>query len=141
MPYSSEAAFSRALVPLLNDQFRCVQRIESGETGRGIPDIYIRGRRHELWVELKNMKHCSIYDGSWEVPWRQGQQAWHLNYYKAGGWPVLTIVALRDGFMVILMTKRFKRNIVLHHEVTLMTSIRDVLNILVYRGSMYDLQR
>jgi hypothetical protein len=116
MPYRSEAAFSRALLLELKKRFSFVQRIESGETGRGIPDVYLRSAATEMWLELKNMPYAKVFDGSWQVPWRPGQLAWHLRYYKAAGRPVYTVAALADGFLVIPATSLFTGNRVCHGD-------------------------
>ena len=48
-----------------------VQRIESGLTGKGIPDIYAIQGDTPVWIELKrvhhDMRHLEV------IPWRPGQ--------------------------------------------------------------------
>lgn len=109
--YKSEAAFSSALCKMLTAHGVWHQRIESAITGRGIPDLYIRKPAREWWVELKNIKTASVYDEVIVVPWRQGQQAWAQEYLRySGGLCSYTIAALKDGYIVIPMTRVFKKN-------------------------------
>lgn len=111
--YKSEAAFSRALVlNLKRHKHLLVQRIESGETGRGIPDLYLHTKRREVWMELKNKPYDSVYDNTWKIPWRPGQQAWMLRYKRITGKLCITVVALKDGFLWIPMYKVYTDNVV-----------------------------
>jgi hypothetical protein len=102
MKYRSEAAFSAALIRQLNT-LGMVQRIESATTGVGIPDIYFRNRTSEYWIELKNMPRDSVYNATWNVPWRKGQRAWALQYMRASGKCTYTIIAFKDGYAIIPM--------------------------------------
>ena len=74
--YASEAAFSAALVKHLRNKGWFVQRIESGETGKGIPDIFaISPAKDAIWLELKRIKHrCNAQTET--ITWRPGQQSW-----------------------------------------------------------------
>lgn len=110
--YRSEAMFSSALVKAFKSKCSFIQRIESKTTGRGIPDLYLRFRNEELWLELKNDRYNTIYMDQFVVDWRKGQQAWHLDYYRACGRPVITIVAMKDGFVVIPVYRRYVRGVV-----------------------------
>lgn len=111
MQYKSEAAFSRALMVMLHRHKHCMaQRIESGETGVGIPDLYIRIKHRELWLELKNMKYASLYDNGWEIPWRRGQQSWAHEYHRVSGQCTYTVVALKNGFLWIPMDRQYVSN-------------------------------
>jgi hypothetical protein len=107
-----------------------VQRIESGETGRGIPDLYIRTQKREIWIELKNSYKQSIFDSKWKIGWRPGQQAWSLRYKKVCSLHTYTIVALRDGFLCIPMIKLYGDNIVGKGECVRFTKIADIRDIL-----------
>jgi hypothetical protein len=64
------------------------QRIETGSTGRGIPDVNYCHQGGEFWVELKIVKGRSI-DLSPE------QVAWHFRRTRAGG---KTFIIARDKF-------------------------------------------
>lgn len=93
--YTNEAAFSRALVNFLRKKGWFVQRIESGTTGKGIPDIYaISPRNKAVWLELKRIPYdLKITHGETVIiPWRPGQQAW-LHEATARGQNCLTLVA------------------------------------------------
>ena len=57
-----------------------VQRIESGITGVGIPDIFFRTKHTDGWIELKEIswpikKETKIY-----IPFRSGQFYWIHKY-------------------------------------------------------------
>ena len=130
LPYRNESAFSAALCKLLTNKGIFHQRIESGLTGCGIPDLYIRLSSKEIWVELKNDKIISIKAKLWLINWRKGQQSWMLNYKKVSNRYGYTVVACKDGFLVIPMNKRYVKNIVHSDEVFSMTSIKDILGVL-----------
>lgn len=68
------------------------QPIESGETGLGIPDLYIRTTKTSAWMELKFRRFPIHYP--FEVPFRPGQHAWLERNYKLGGTSVLMIGTL-----------------------------------------------
>jgi hypothetical protein len=130
MAYRNEQRFSQALLPVLNKRFKLVQRIESGETGRGIPDIYCRCKETEVWIELKNDYLQSIYGHASLIHWRPGQQAWHLNYYRSSKQSVLTIVAMKDGFLVIPLKRRWTQNMVTADSYYSCTELRDIVPII-----------
>ena len=109
--YRSEAHFSRALLSVLNLRVPFVQRIESGVTGSGIPDLWLRWVPAEMWAELKNDPYVSINDPYWKIKWRKGQQAWAQDYRISCGRITYTIVAMRDGFIIIPMNKNLSRRI------------------------------
>jgi hypothetical protein len=135
MSYRSEADFSAALIRALKGCCPFIQRIESGTTGKGIPDLYLRFPKREVWVELKNDRYASIYGAEYMVDWRRGQQAWHLEYFHASGLPVITVVAMRDGFVFIPLRERYLHNIVNLQSVYLCTKLSDIVRLL------HDLQR
>jgi hypothetical protein len=134
MSYRSEADFSAALVGALKSNCPFIQRLESAVTGRGIPDLYLRFPAQEVWVELKNDRYTSIYNAIYEVQWRKGQQAWHLDYLRVSKTPVITAVAMRDGFLVIPLHHRFTHNIVPATEVYSCTALKDVVHLLKEAG-------
>jgi hypothetical protein len=129
--YKTEAVFSSALLKALKVKARrlFIQRIESGETSRGIPDLYIRNKKREYWVELKNISYQSIYDNYWIIPWRPGQIAWATVYYRAAELSSYTIVALKDGFSIIAMNplQKFIKNTVYPAQCIRMTALSDVV--------------
>lgn len=77
------------------------QPIESGETGLGIPDMYIRTGEVSAWMELKFRRFPLHYP--FEVPFRPGQAAWLERNYKLGGTSLLMIGTL-TGVYVFLNT-------------------------------------
>lgn len=64
------------------------QRIETGSTGRGIPDVNLCYEGRECWVELKIVMGKRI-----EV--RPEQVAWHFRRNRAGG---VTWILARDKY-------------------------------------------
>lgn len=101
--YVNEASFSRALVNLLRKKGWFVQRIESGTTGKGIPDIYaISPHNRAVWLELKRIPYdLRISHGEIiTVPWRPGQQAWLYEATKRGQ-NCLTVVATLRHIVLI----------------------------------------
>ena len=65
-----------------------VQRIETGSTGRGIPDINLCYQGYEFWIELKVVKGRS-------VDLAPEQVAWHYRRTRAGG---TTWIIARDKY-------------------------------------------
>lgn len=61
-----------------------IQRIESA-CGRGIPDMNVCADNKEFWVELKIVKHGSVY-------LRKEQYAWGLKRARQGG--IVRVLAL-----------------------------------------------
>jgi hypothetical protein len=127
-PYRSEALFSAALRRMLKPHCRFMQRIESGQLGRGIPDIYCRFPNNELWIETKNTPKQSIHSKYYHIPWRPGQQAWHYEYYLVSNRPVLTITACLDGFLVYAL--REAGEVPTHENVYACTELRDLWTII-----------
>tara|TARA_R110000737_G_scaffold244400_1_gene255305 strand:- start:1223 stop:1666 length:444 start_codon:yes stop_codon:yes gene_type:complete len=64
------------------------QRIETGSTGLGIPDVNLCWEGKELWIELKVVKGKRV-DLSPE------QCAWHFRRHRAGG---KSLIMARDKF-------------------------------------------
>lgn len=69
------------------------QRIESGLTGGGIPDINACRKGKEIWIELK------VVDGR-RVKMRPEQVGWHLRRARAGG--VTFILAYHERLDVFM---------------------------------------
>ncbi len=100
LTYRNEAAFSKALVTAMRNKGIFVQRIESGETGKGIPDLFIITKRTPMWIELKRVHSTCSGKQFLEIPWRPGQQAWLTDVANRG---VLcyTIACFNDGILKI----------------------------------------
>jgi len=129
--YKTEAMFSRALCDMLANKPVMVQRIESGETGRGIPDLYLRLKKREVWIELKNHKDQSIHQRVWFVRWRRGQQAWATKYRQSSGLCTFTLVAMKDGYLWIpMLTRYIKNKVILNTYIQRGTALHDVWTIL-----------
>ena len=100
LSYRNEAAFSKALVTAMRAKGIFVQRIESGETGKGIPDLFIITKGVPMWIELKRIHDtCSDKFGV-NIPWRQGQQAWLFDV-RSRGVATATLACFNDGILKI----------------------------------------
>ena len=106
----TEKNWSDRLSKLLTDSGCFVQRIESGSTGRGIPDMFVvTPRSFPIWIEnkvihptrndirkLESGVKCKVM-----IPWRPGQLAWHDKVHNAMTCLTLTRVA---GSSYVLVT-------------------------------------
>lgn len=107
--YKTEHDFSKSLSDRLAKAGLMVTRIESHNTGNGIPDMFVCGRGLDTWLELKNDPKLSIKDKVIKVAWRPGQVAWMYTYFqKHRTKSCLTLVAASDGIFIIPMTATFK---------------------------------
>ena len=121
--YRNEAAFSKAVCAHLRKQNWFVQRIETGSTGRGVPDIYaINPARQAMWLELKRV-HIAI-KGRHQivVPWRPGQQAW-LHQVTKMGQIAITLIACNDFIVIAKHYHLYKNDILLLNECQKIPSI------------------
>lgn len=107
--YKTEHEFSKSLSDRLAKARLMVTRIESHNTGNGIPDMFVCGRGLDTWLELKNDTKLSIRDKVIKVAWRPGQVAWMYTYFQKHLTKCcLTLVAASDGIFIIPMTMPFK---------------------------------
>jgi hypothetical protein len=102
-----------------------VQRVETGQISRGVPDVFVANRSGSTWVELKSVR-SKPYD-SMQIPWRPSQQGWMLEYYKATGRPCFTIVHTASDILVIPMVKRFPRNFLFLYDAQVYHSVKEIL--------------
>jgi hypothetical protein len=135
--YKTEQKFSQALLTVLKKRYPIVQRIESAETGVGIPDIMIAKKGVVRWLELKNDYRQHLKQSVYRVPWRKGQQGWLYNYSVTTGFMCATVMALQDGIIVIPSAKLLKSSGVPHEAVMRMTSLKDVLDSITIIGDCY----
>lgn len=111
--YKTEHEFSKSLSDRLTKAGLMVTRIESHNTGNGIPDMFVCGRGLDTWLELKNDPKLSVKDKVIKVAWRPGQVAWMYTYFqKHRTKSCLTLVAASDGIFIIPMTATFKDHLV-----------------------------
>ena len=111
--YKTEHDFSKSFSDRLAKARLMVTRIESHNTGNGIPDMFVCGRGLDTWLELKNDPKRSIKDKVIKVAWRPGQLAWMYTYFQKHMFKnCLTIVAASDGVFIIPMTKVFVNHLV-----------------------------
>lgn len=110
LSYRNEAAFSKALVTAMRNKGIFVQRIESGETGKGIPDLFVITKGTPMWIELKRV-HSACHRNYVEIPWRPGQQAW-LNDVSKRGVMTMTLACFDDGILVIDHHTIWNKNLV-----------------------------
>lgn len=100
LSYRNEAAFSKALVTAMRAKGIFVQRIESGETGKGIPDLFIITKGVPIWIELKRIHDTCSDKFAVSIPWRQGQQAWLFDV-RSRGVATATLACFDDGILKI----------------------------------------
>lgn len=79
------------------------QRIESGVTGIGIPDVFFRTRSTEGWIELKSISTLKVRKKV-KMPFRVGQLSWIERYRKLGG-QILVFCFVNDSLAVIANNK------------------------------------
>lgn len=109
--YKNEAFFSRALVTAMKSRGMFVQRIESGETGKGIPDIFAITQGVPMWIELKRIHTTCSDKHTVTITWRPGQQAW-LHEVSRRGMVSFTLACFDDGILKIPSSKLFLNNVV-----------------------------
>lgn len=63
--------------------------IESGSTGLGIPDLFVRLPFCGFWAELKNLRYPVRLP--LEVPFRPGQYSWLARHHALGGTSMLVM--------------------------------------------------
>lgn len=115
--YKTEHEFSKSLSDRLTKAGLMVTRIESHNTGNGIPDMFVCGRGLDTWLELKNDPKLSIKDKVIKIAWRPGQVAWMYTYFqKHRTKSCLTLVAASDGVFIIPMTATFKDHVVYNSQ-------------------------
>ena len=111
--YKTEHEFSKSFSDRLVKARLMITRIESHNTGNGIPDMFVCGRGLDTWLELKNDLKLSIKDKVIKVAWRPGQLAWMYTYFQKHMFKnCLTIVAASDGIFIIPMTEIYTNHIV-----------------------------
>lgn len=125
----NEAAFSTALVKVLKEKKWFVQRIESGITGRGIPDLYtVSPSGTAIWIELKRI-HLRVYSRKpafINVTWRPGQQNW-LNRVHRHGQKAMTVIAFDDCIGVVHAGQRYEKNTVPTSNIAFYKDIRELV--------------
>ena len=100
LSYRNEAAFSKALCTAMRAKGIFVQRIESGETGKGIPDLFVITKGIPMWIELKRIHGTCSGKKNVDIPWRPGQQAW-LTDVASRGITTMTLACFDDGILKI----------------------------------------
>lgn len=127
LSYRNEAAFSKVLVTSMRNRGWFVQRIESGETGKGIPDIYavsIEGVAY--WLELKRVHKSMGRNSVVEIPWRPGQQSW-LNAITMRKQRCRTLACFDDGILEIPHDVVWPANMVLVEKCKYYKTIKELL--------------
>ena len=115
--YKTEHEFSRSFSDRLAKARLMVTRIESHNTGNGIPDMFVCGHGLDTWLELKNDPKLSIKDKQIKVAWRPGQIVWMYTYFQKHITKCcLTLVAVSDGIFIVPMTSAFKDHIVFNPQ-------------------------
>lgn len=126
LSYRNEAAFSKALVTAMRNKGIFVQRIESGETGKGIPDLFVITQKVPMWIELKRVHDICSHKRYVEIPWRPGQQAW-LYDVRARGVSTMTLACFDDGILMIDHHTIWNKNLVPVQVCGFYPSIKELL--------------
>jgi len=110
--YRNEAAFSKVVCSHFRTAGFMVQRIESGITSKGIPDIFMCNKQHPVvWLELKRQHTTLKPTGFYNIiDWRPGQQAWMFDFFVNTGIVCYTIACFNDIIAVIPMNKIYINN-------------------------------
>lgn len=128
--YKHEAEFSRSFVNHLRKKGWFVQRIESGTTGKGIPDIYaISPSGSAWWFELKRNHEETAYmlDQEYIIHWRPGQQAW-LHEATLRKQNCATIACFDDVLLFLRHDKIYKNNKVIpRKDAEIATSLSELI--------------
>lgn len=124
----TENQFSNSLLRKLKRKGIDCTRIESHGTGNGIPDLFIQGNGWDCWLELKCDDKQNIYQPSFNVAWRPGQQAWMMNYYihHENKKCCYTLMHVTGGMVLIPHTKIYKNNKAALIDVTVINDDRTV---------------
>ena len=126
LSYRNEAAFSKALCTAMRAKGIFVQRIESGETGKGIPDLFVITKGVPMWIELKRVHDTCSSKPYFTIPWRPGQQAW-LHDVTHRGVTCMTLACYDDGIIKITHRDLYTANMVCKELVTYYKDIRSLL--------------
>lgn len=79
-----------------------IQRIESGGTCAGIPDLFVYADE-PAWVELKILK-------ARKVPFRPGQFNWLTDYHDRGGLSLLICYRPQDMYWYVFQGEHIQRS-------------------------------
>ena len=109
--YKNEAEFSRVFVAHLRNKGWFVQRIETGTTGKGVPDIYaVSPEGVPYWFELKrNHEEIAGLMTPVMIHWRPGQQPW-LHEVTKRKQKAMTVACFDDCILVIEHHKIYTGN-------------------------------
>ena len=97
MRLRSESELRQGLTKGLRAHHVIATPIESGTTGLGIPDLYIRTTKVSAWAELKHIRQPFTYP--FVVPFRPGQHAWLTQHHRLGGVSLLIMSTPTDIFV------------------------------------------
>lgn len=92
----NEALFRRAMVVAIKNTHNIAQPIESGTTGLGVPDLFVRTSKVSAWIELKNYQYPLRYP--FEISFRPGQAMWLERHYKLGGVSILGVSTVEGNY-------------------------------------------
>lgn len=101
--WSKERDFIAYIATKLKRAGATCYRIETGSTAVGVPDMYVLAK-NDYWIEFKNSS-ASLLDGKWKINWRAEQKNFARTYCKYRKKYTWTFCGLRDGALLIRMTK------------------------------------
>ena len=76
-----------------------LQRIESGGTGEGIPDLFFRSLNQDGWIELKEIHWPKRGNTRIKIPFQKGQLPWITRYRSLGGHVFLFVLCNKDFYL------------------------------------------
>jgi hypothetical protein len=95
-----ESKFSGLLRPAIRQYGAHVDKIETGETGRGVPDLHIHSKcKGTYWCELK----VSRTKTTLQIDVSPAQILWHEEYSKLGGRSFLVVYNETDSKVYLFL--------------------------------------
>lgn len=94
-----ESDFRGVLTKAIKSTRNIAQPIETGSTGLGVPDMFIRTQKTSAWMELKNFKYPVHFPV--DIPFRPGQAAWLERHYGLGGISILGVSTLEGCYFFV----------------------------------------
>lgn len=83
-----------------------IQRIESGSTGLGIPDVFFRTKQSDGWIELKEVSWPIREETKIHIPFKSGQFYWAHKYSSLNG-DMFLICSIRGNTNIYIFRKEY----------------------------------
>lgn len=103
--------FSNVFCKMMREHGWFIQRIETGTTGKGVPDVYaVAPNGKAFWFELKRVHTIANTFDAIGIPWRPGQQAWLYNIVNNYKQKAFTVACCNNLIMLIGHDKLYEHN-------------------------------